>query len=97
MSSSPEAILAIVREVISMMPANSENMVLRLNPEDAVIVKQAFEIESATELRWKLFEDPSIQAGGCILCSDNSEINADLEQRIETVVTKLLGASKDDE
>ncbi len=97
LTTSADAITAVVQEVLSMMPANSENMVLRLHPEDAQLIRQVFELDSSVEVSWKLFEDPSIQQGGCILSSDNSEINAELEQRITNVFNRVLGESGSDE
>lgn len=94
---SSDAIITVVQEVISMMPAYSENMVLRVHPEDAMIIRDTFELDEKHEVSWKIFEDPSIQPGGCILSSDNSEINAELEQRIETVVNRVLGPAKSDD
>ena len=97
LNSSPEMILAIVQQVLSMMPVAVDNMVLKLHPSDATLLKESFEIEDMDDFAWKLFEDPTIQRGGCILSSDSSQINAQLDQRIETVVNKLIGSSKSDE
>ena len=97
LNTSSDAIINVVQEVLSMMPAYSENMVLRVHPEDATIIREVFELDENHEVSWKIFEDPSINPGGCILSSDNSEINAELDQRIETVVNRVLGPSKSDD
>ena len=93
---SSDAILTLVQEVLAMMPTGSDKMTLKLNPADAKMVIEAYQLDQATDLGWKIIEDSAIQQGGCVLTSDISTINAEVEQRIESVINQLLGPSDDD-
>ncbi len=93
---SSDAILTLVQEVLAMMPTGSDKMTLKLNPADASMVIEAYQLDQATDLGWKIIEDSAIQQGGCVLTSDISTINAEVEQRIESVINQLLGPSDDD-
>ena len=79
-----------------MMPTGSDKMTLKLNPADAKMVSEMYQLDQATDLGWKIIEDSAIQQGGCVLTSDISTINAEVEQRIESVINQLLGPSDDD-
>ena len=94
---SSDAILTLVQEVLTMMPTGPEKMVLKLNPADAQLVNDVYRMDESAEHGWTLIEDATIQQGGCILSSDTSVINAELEHRIDSVLKQLLGPAKDDD
>jgi flagellar assembly protein FliH len=93
----PDEIMAVIQEAIALMPDHSANLTLKLHPEDALLVKEIYDMQDSSNLSWKLFEDPAIQRGGCILTSDTSEINAELDKRIQTLVTQLIGGDRNDD
>ena len=95
LSLSSDAILTLVQEVLTVMPTGLEKMVLKLNPVDAKLVNDAYKLDESSVRGWRLIEDAAIQQGGCILSSDFSVINAELEQRIESVLNQLLGPKND--
>lgn len=95
LSLSSDAILTLVQEVLTMMPSGPDKMILKLNPVDAKLVNEVYNLDESADHGWKLIEDAAIQQGGCVLSSDTSVINAELEQRIDSVLKQLLGPKND--
>ncbi|MCP3675705.1 MAG: flagellar assembly protein FliH [Gammaproteobacteria bacterium] len=97
LSVNPEQIMGVIRESINCLPPSTEKLVLKLHPEDATLVREIYQLNEELERSWKIFEDPGMQRGGCIINSESSVINADLDNRIATIVTKLLGGERGDD
>ena len=97
LSIDPEQIMAVIREAINCLPSSTEKLILKLHPEDAVLVREIYQLDEELERTWKIFEDPGMQRGGCIINSQSSVVNADLDNRIATIVSKLLGGERSDD
>ncbi len=101
LSIDPEQIMAVIREAINCLPSSTEKLILKLHPEDAILVREIYQLDDQLddqlERTWKIFEDPGMQRGGCIINSESSVINADLDNRIATIVSKLLGGERGDD
>ncbi|NNM82765.1 MAG: flagellar assembly protein FliH [Burkholderiales bacterium] len=84
----PEILLEVVREAVGKIPPFSQQAHLRLNPEDAALVRQ----EMGDELEhtnWKIIEDSRIERGGCKIETSSSEIDATLANRWSRVVSSM--------
>lgn len=97
LSTNPEEIVAVIREAMALMPDSVANLTIKLHPEDAALVRDIYDLNGESTMSWKIFEDPGIQRGGCILTSDTAEINAELDKRIQMIVTQLLGGVRSDD
>ena len=97
LSIDPEQIMAVIREAINCLPSSTEKLILKLHPEDAVLVREIYQLDGELERTWKIFEDPGMQRGGCIINSESSVVNADLDNRIATIVSQLLGGERSDD
>ena len=97
LSIDPEQIMAVIREAINCLPSSTEKLVLKLHPEDAILVREIYQLDEEPERAWKIFEDPGMQRGGCIINSESSVVNADLDHRIATIVSQLLGGERSDD
>lgn len=97
LSVEPEQIMAVIREAINCLPSSSEKIILKLHPEDAALVRDIYHINEEPERNWKIFEDSGMQRGGCIIQSESSVVNADLDHRMATIVNKLLGGERSDD
>lgn len=96
--SEPGEIVAIIRESIKLLPINSRQIVITLHPDDADIVRQALQIDDTEEAEnWRLVEDPMITRGGCEIKSDQSVINATLENRLQALAASVLGGDRQDD
>lgn len=84
----PELILPAVREAMSTLVTQHGHPTLRLNPDDAVIVRRHVEDQIA-HTGWRLVEDPSIAAGGCKVDNAGAEIDSTLQERWRRVIASL--------
>ncbi|PCJ50670.1 MAG: hypothetical protein COA74_02530 [Gammaproteobacteria bacterium] len=97
LSIEPDQIMAVIRESINSLPSSSEKIIIKLHPDDALLVKETYHLDGEQDRAWKIFEDPNMQRGGCIVSSETSLINADLDNRIATIVSQLLGGERSDD
>jgi flagellar assembly protein FliH len=86
----PEEIIAVVRETVALLPVGARAVRVHLHPEDAELVRSRLAAASG-ERAWNLVEDPMLARGGCRVSSDNSSIDATLEQRLGAVIAAMLG------
>jgi flagellar assembly protein FliH len=86
----PDEIVAVVRETVGLLPLLARQVRVHLHPEDAELVRSRFASASG-ERAWSILEDPMIARGGCRVTSDTSSIDAQLEQRLGTVIATMLG------
>ncbi len=84
----PQAILAVVHELLLAEPALSGTPQLLMHPDDAALVKEhlADELKGAG---WRIRADSHITRGGCRVLASSGERDATLETRWERVAATL--------
>ncbi len=82
----PEIVQSAVSDAIAALPAQSGEMLVKVNSEDAETVQSALESQ---EKRWQLVTDDQITAGGCIIVTDNSVVDHCIERRFDFVAAEL--------
>lgn len=94
----PGEIIGVIRESVQLLPANSRKIRISLHPEDAELVRKTLQLdENEDEQSWKIREDPMISRGGCEITSDNSVINATLENRLQSLAASVLGGERSED
>jgi flagellar assembly protein FliH len=89
----PGQITALIREAVGRLPAAAREVRVYLHPEDAAAV--AARLASAGQERaWSVVEDPTLTRGGCLVRSENSQIDARLEGRVNAMVSSMLGEER---
>lgn len=86
----PAQVIAIIRESLAELPAAAREIRVHLHPEDATIVRERL-TAPAFERAWTVVEDPTMSRGGCVIRTENSQIDARLESRINTVIANTFG------
>lgn len=86
----PDHVVGVVRDAIKLLPAASENIQVHLHPDDAALVRDALSLADG-EQAWSVVEDPLIARGGCKVTTDNSQIDAQAETRVNTIVNAITG------
>jgi len=86
-STSAEHIQNLVHESLDYLPIKARDISVRLNPDDVALLTQA-EIDTSNQT-WRCVADATVTAGGCIIESDTSHIDATVESRIQQVVDQL--------
>jgi flagellar assembly protein FliH len=86
----PTQVIAIIRESLAELPTSAREIRVMLHPEDATIVRECL-TEPTNERAWTIVEDPTMSRGGCMVRTENSQIDARLESRISTVIANAFG------
>lgn len=84
----PEAIVALVSEVLGQLPLSRQRACLILHPEDATLVRLALG-ERLRQSDWEIIENAEISRGGCRIEAAECEIDATLERRWQRVVSAI--------
>ncbi|MFI4914588.1 MAG: flagellar assembly protein FliH [Steroidobacterales bacterium] len=86
----PDEIVAVIRETVALLPMTARDVRIHLHPEDAALIRERLS-EVGAERVWSIAEDPILSRGGCRVTSENSSIDAQLEQRMGAAIATLLG------
>jgi flagellar assembly protein FliH len=86
----PEDIVGLIRDTVALLPMTAREVRVHLNPEDATLVRSRL-AEVASERAWSITEDPVLPRGGCRVTSENSSIDALVEQRLGAAIAAALG------
>jgi flagellar assembly protein FliH len=89
----PGQITALIREAVGRLPAAAREVRVHLHPEDAAAVAERL-ATAGQERAWSVVEDPTLTRGGCLVRSDNSQIDARLESRVNAMVSSMLGEER---
>ena len=87
---SPETLMAIVRDTISTLNSTEHEINVHLNPKNASVIREMI-LDDNTEQSWRIIDDPMISLNNCKVSCRNSVIDADLDQRISMIITQFLG------
>ncbi len=94
MKAAPEAIVAVVREAVSVLPSSAQDIEIHLHPEDAKLVREILSINDENPT-WRLTEDPVLTQGDCRVITAHSQIDAGLEARLNALISEMLGGERD--
>jgi len=88
-----DEIVAVIRETVALLPMTARDIRVHLNPEDAKLVRSRM-VEAGSDRSWNIAEDPLVSRGGCRVSSENSTIDATLEQRLGAAIAGALGDTR---
>lgn len=81
----PDVILAALRAGIDALPIKEQRVSVRLHPEDEALVSELYGEAQLAKNNWVLERDPSLSRGSCMVDSQRSQVDMQLEQRITAV------------
>jgi len=85
----PERIVDVIREGLAALPASTEEVVVRINPTDADIVKDCLRDEDIHQ-GWSIASDATIERGGCEIETKNSIVDVQIETRLHNVIATMF-------
>jgi len=85
----PSHIVGIAREAIQALPIASRSVLLHLHPDDAELVRGALR-PADNEPAWAIAEDALLTRGSCKVTTENSQIDATAEARLNAVVNRVF-------
>ena len=83
-----QVLLPVIREALTPLIADSKSAVLKLNPLDLDMLREALQVQYPT-LPLTLLADESIARGGCVIHSAGTQIDGTLEKRWARAVGQL--------
>ena len=86
----PSHVIGVAREAIGMLPVASRNVQLHLHPEDAALVRNTLSPADG-EPAWLIVEDSLLTRGGCKVTTENSQVDATAESRLQAVIGSITG------
>ena len=89
----PGQITALIREAVGRLPAAARDVRVHLHPEDAAAIAERL-ATAGQERAWTVVEDPALARGGCLVRSENSQIDARVESRVNAIVSSMLGEER---
>lgn len=89
----PGEVVAVVREALTILAANSNQAKVYLHPEDAALVRSALMV-AENDASWSVVEDPALTRGGCRVSTEVSYIDASIEARIAEIGAHILGGER---
>lgn len=89
----PTQVIGIIRESLSQLPVSAREVRVHLHPEDAATVRERL-AEPTKERAWTIVEDPTLSRGGCMVRTENSQIDVRLDTRISAVIANALGEER---
>lgn len=88
----PGEVVGVVREAMRLLPLSTRRARIHLHPDDLLIVQEALAVRSDTA--WQLEADPLVSRGGCVVETEISRIDAQVESRIAAVASRMLGGER---
>lgn len=86
----PTHIIGVVREAIQVLPMANRSVQVHLHPDDAAIVRENLS-PAEGEPAWVIVEDPLTPKGGCQITTENSQIDASAEARLNALIQSIVG------
>lgn len=82
----PRSLMRVIKETISALPHSKDNIKIIMHPADKAFAESA--IAQGGE-NWRVVADEEMTRGGCKITTDQSEVDATIEQRIEAVLDQI--------
>ena len=89
LAAEPQAILAVVHELLQAEPSLSGSPQLLLHPDDAALVKELLS-DDLKAAGWRVRTDAHIERGGCRVTAHSGERDATVQARWERVSAALV-------
>ena len=88
--SEPETIMALVRDTVTALNTTEQDIVIHLHPVNAQIIRDLINSDTQ-EKTWTIVDDPLVSHSDCKVTCQDSLIDADLQTRIDLMITQFLG------
>ncbi|PKM01368.1 MAG: flagellar assembly protein FliH [Gammaproteobacteria bacterium HGW-Gammaproteobacteria-6] len=93
LKTSPDEVIASVREALAALPAAAREVRVSVHPDDASLIRSHLG-EAHAVSSWQLLDDPLVSRGGCLIQTEHSRIDASVETRLARVVGAVLGGQR---
>ena len=91
----PEHVIGAMRSALQALPVSDRKLKIYVHPEDMAIVQKGLSLDEDDKQR-QWIEDPLLTRGGVRLETADTTIDASVEARLNSVISKLLGDDRGD-
>jgi flagellar assembly protein FliH len=92
----PTHVAGVVRESLAALPMSARDIVVRLHPDDAAVVRECLPADSGNR-GWRIEPDPALDRGGCLIATSESQIDGRLETRLGRVIATMFEDERKDD
>ncbi len=89
----PSHVVGVVRDALKILPSASRQVEVHLHPDDAALVRESLAL-SERQPNWQIVEDALLSRGGCHVTTENSQIDATTESRLNALITSIAGDAR---
>ncbi|MDJ0939395.1 MAG: FliH/SctL family protein [Woeseiaceae bacterium] len=89
-AATPTHVIGVVREALQLLPIASRDVQVHLHPDDASIVRECL-APAEGEPAWVIVEDPLQAKGGCRVTTENAQVDASAEARLNALIRRISG------
>jgi len=86
----PTHVIGVVRQAVQCLPMASRNVHVHLHPDDAALIRDSLS-PAEGEPAWSVVEDPLMARGGCRISTENANIDASTETRLNELINSISG------
>lgn len=86
----PEHVIGAMRAALEALPITDRKLKIYAHPDDLAIIQKGLSLDGEDNHR-QWIEDPLLTRGGVRLETDQTSVDATVEARLNSVITKLLG------
>ncbi len=90
----PQIILDTIKESVEALPVAGHAITLKLHPEDADIIRQAYGEQELDNRNWTLLTEPALNRGDVQIDAAESSVNYKMEERIRSVIQSFCGVNR---
>ncbi|OIN07713.1 flagellar assembly protein FliH [Oceanisphaera psychrotolerans] len=92
-STSPQLLLATVREAVDALPGHDGGVTLFVHPDDLALLEQHFDEQSRQKRGWELVSEPGQARGDLRVKTALSELDVSLARRIDDLMANFIKAN----
>ncbi|MCC7256917.1 MAG: flagellar assembly protein FliH [Gammaproteobacteria bacterium] len=86
----PTHIIGVVREGLAALPLAATDIMVRMHPEDAAVMRECLAGGTPEERPWRIEADPLVERGGCLIAGASSIVDGRLETRLGRVIAAMF-------
>jgi flagellar assembly protein FliH len=91
----PEHVIGAMRAALQALPISDRKLKIFVHPDDLTIIRKGLSMEAEDSSR-QWIEDPLMTRGGVKLETADTTVDATVEARLNSVISKLLGEERGD-
>jgi len=86
----PSHLAGVVREALAALPMAASDVVVRVHPLDAAVLRDCLAPGDGGEQGWRIEADPVLERGGCLVTTAQSQVDGRLETRLARTIATLF-------